>query len=157
MRLQFILVLSVIFIISACRSNEIEQTKSDDQSIDKLISTDEYFNVPEECADKILSSKIIEQMRTKIHLFENEKVDDSELIQKVYIYLSSEPNAEQKDELENLIIKCDWDSWSPPAGNHPLGFLTAVIKIESFEQVLCLEWIKKIDTAEIEVQPDLLE
>ncbi|MBZ0178679.1 MAG: hypothetical protein K8F36_05245 [Melioribacteraceae bacterium] len=154
MKFPIALVILLILFTAACRSNEIEQTESNDQNNSKLISVNDYLNVPEECAHKILSGKLIEQMSKKIHLFEIENIDETELVQKVFIYLSSEPSIGQKDELNNLALKCDWESWSPPAANHPLGLLTAEIKIELFKQVLCLEWIKKIDTAEREVQPD---
>lgn len=157
MKSSIVSILVHILIAISCRSNEIEQNESEDQSKANLLSSENLITVPEECAHKILSGKLVEQMTSKLLLFEKNKLSNEELVQKIFVYLSSEPSSDQKEELNNLALKCDWDSWIPPAGNHPFGFLTVEIKIDSFEQVLCLEWIKKIDTAERESQSDLLE
>ncbi len=48
---------------------------------------------------------------------------------------------------------CYWETWTPPMKNHPYGFVLAELPVEKFEVTLSKNFVKKMDTAEYEAQP----
>lgn len=154
--MRSLLIISIISlcVFIGCKSSDIEQPEKNNNSKSKIILSDEYISISGECVHKILSNKLIGQMNTKRDMFNNEEITEEELIQKVYLYFESELSQQQKDELTSYSVKCDWESWTPPTEKHPFGFISAEILIEQFENVLCLDFLKKIDTAEILSEPD---
>jgi subtilisin family serine protease len=98
--------------------------------------------------DKILSGKLYHQI----------KMSDKELTQKgletsprkvnVIMYFNEYPSAEQLKDMATLQVTCYKETWTPPAENHPYGFLVASVPAGKLPRVLALPFIKKMDTAE---------
>ncbi len=80
------------------------------------------------------------------------KLDDI-AIQLIYIYLSEEMSAAQVNELEAMGIVLYLDSWLPPVGSHPTGFLLANIPVGTLETLAAKPYVVKLDTAEEALQP----
>lgn len=74
-------------------------------------------------------------------------------IQRIFIYLSQQLTATQADELQSLGITLYLDSWIPPVGNHPTGFMLADMPIDKLETLAAKDYIVRLDTAETRVEP----
>ncbi|UCG55288.1 MAG: hypothetical protein JSV32_03490 [Dehalococcoidia bacterium] len=79
-------------------------------------------------------------------------VDNLE-IQRIFIHLSQKLNASQIEELEAMRITLYLDSWIPPVGNHPTGFLLADVPIDKIEELAEKEYVVRLDTAERQLEP----
>ena len=73
--------------------------------------------------------------------------------QRIYIYLSQQPTATQADELRALGITLYLDSWIPPVGNHPMGFLLADMPVGKLNALAAKDYVLKLDTAETKMEP----
>ncbi len=153
----FIVVIVLSFCIFSCNSKEVHEVEKNNLTAQTLIPQEEYLTVPDEFSQKIMSSKLIEQMSVKNYLFKNNEIAEEDLTQKVILYSKSEPTEEQKKQLKDQSVECSWELWTPPADNHPYGFVTAKLPINNFEEIITLDFIEKIDTGERELQPNLLE
>ena len=69
-------------------------------------------------------------------------------MQRIYIYFSSTPSASQVQELQDLGIILYQDTWIPPVGNHPAGFLLADMPIDKLDELASKSYAVKLDTAE---------
>ncbi|MDZ7766531.1 MAG: hypothetical protein U5K00_19255 [Melioribacteraceae bacterium] len=116
-------VLAVICL--SCNSSEKNQNAKTSLSENSLIPKEEYLEISKECSDKLMSYKLIEQMSVKNYLFKNDEISEANLTQQTIIYFEEEPTVEQKELLENNSAQCNWELWTPPADNHPLGFVTS--------------------------------
>jgi len=74
-------------------------------------------------------------------------------IQRIYIYLSQQLTPTRADELRALGITLYLDSWIPPVGNHPFGFLLADMPIDKLDTLAAKDYVLKLDTAETKVEP----
>ena len=79
-------------------------------------------------------------------------VDNLE-IQRIFIHLSQKLNASQIEELEAMRITLYLDSWIPPVGNHPTGFLLADVPIDKIEELAERDYVVRLDTAEHQLEP----
>lgn len=154
--MKIIYVLVIAIFCFSCNTEQSQENDSVQKNRSTLIPAEEYLSFAEDCTHKILSNKLIEQMSAKMYLFRNDLITEEEVIQKVIFYFESEPTTEQKTDLDRYSANIDWSSWSPPSSNHPLGFVMAVVPIPDFEKNLCLEFIKKVDSGETELHPDIL-
>lgn len=153
----FIVVLALSFCLFSCNSKEVHEVEKNKITARTLIPQEEYLTVPDELSQKIMSYKLIEQMSVKNYLFNNNEITDEDLTQKVILYFETEPTEDQKKQLNDQSAECYWELWTPPADNHQYGFITAKLPIRNFEEIITLDFIKKIDTGERELQPNLLE
>lgn len=144
-------------ILISCNSSEKNQNTKTSLSENSLIPKEEYIEILKECSDKLMSYTLIEQMSVKNYLFKNDEVSEGDLTQQIIIYFEEEPTVKQKELLTNNLAQCNWELWTPSADNHPLGFVTAVIPINNFEDIACLDFVKKIDTGEREISPDYMK
>jgi subtilisin family serine protease len=69
-------------------------------------------------------------------------------MQRIYIYFSLTPSASQVQELQDLGIILYQDTWIPPVGNHPAGFLLADMPIDKLDELASKSYAVKLDTAE---------
>ena len=78
-------------------------------------------------------------------------------MQRVFIHLAQEPTAEQIDELEAMGITPYPDSWIPPVGEYPTGFIVADMPINKLDELSEKDYVVRLDTAEqiLEPQNDL--
>lgn len=74
-------------------------------------------------------------------------------VQRIFIYLSQPLNAQQTDELHALGITPYSDSWIPPVGNHPTGFILADMPVASLDALAAKDYVIKLDTAETKAEP----
>ncbi|MDV2990132.1 MAG: hypothetical protein P3T54_08295 [Dehalogenimonas sp.] len=74
-------------------------------------------------------------------------------IQRVFIYLNDLPTLTQQQELESLGITLYLNSWIPPVGVHPAGFLIAKVPVENIDELAAKDYVIKLDSAERESEP----
>ncbi len=74
-------------------------------------------------------------------------------MQRIFIHLSDEPNSSQAAELEVMGITLYLDSWVPPVGAHPTGFLIADMPIDKLEELAARNYVVRLDTAERVLEP----
>ncbi|MFC1981111.1 S8 family serine peptidase [Chloroflexota bacterium] len=77
--------------------------------------------------------------------------------QRIFIHSLEELGQSQVEELESMGLTLYLDSWIPPVGAHPTGFITADMPIDKLDQLAAREYIVRLDTAErfLEFQNDL--
>jgi hypothetical protein len=73
--------------------------------------------------------------------------------QRVYIYLKNPPTPAQINELQSLNVIVYSDSWIPPAGNNPAGFILAALPVDKLNELASLPYIVRIDTSETASKP----
>jgi subtilisin family serine protease len=97
---------------------------------------------------KILSG----QLYQKINISDKDllKNDLKSLSRKtsVILYFTGLPSADEIQELTALGVDCHRGTWTPPARNHPLGYLVASVPTGNLRKVLRLPFVKKMDTAD---------
>jgi clostripain len=77
--------------------------------------------------------------------------------QRVFIHMAQEPTARQLKELEALGIIPYPESWIPPVGEFPTGFIVAEMPVDKLGALADKDYITRLDTAEqlLEPQNDL--
>jgi hypothetical protein len=73
--------------------------------------------------------------------------------QRIFIHLNSELTASQIEELKALGITLYLDSWIPPVGNHPTGYVIADVPIEKLSELAKKEYVVRLETAEQLLEP----
>jgi hypothetical protein len=68
--------------------------------------------------------------------------------QRMYIHFEQEPTQPQLEELRDLGITVYVDSWIPPVGHHPTGFILADMPIDKLNELAAKDHIIKVNTAE---------
>lgn len=81
------------------------------------------------------------------------RVDNLE-IQRIFIHLSQEPSQSQIEEFEAMVITLYLDSWIPPVGAHPTGFIIADMPIDKLEELASKDYVIRLDTAERQLEPE---
>ncbi len=66
----------------------------------------------------------------------------------VFIYLDQQPDAAKMADLEAAGVTVYPDTWIPPTGNHPRGFITATLPIVNLDGLAAKSYVAKIDSAE---------
>ena len=74
-------------------------------------------------------------------------------MQRIFIHLTQEPTPSQIDELEAMGITPYPDSWIPPVGGHPTGFIVADMPIDKLDELAGKDYIAWLDTAEQVLEP----
>ena len=74
-------------------------------------------------------------------------------IQRIFIHLAQEPSQSQVAELEAMGITLYPDSWIPPIGEHPTGFILADMPIDKLADLAAKKYIIRLDTAERQLEP----
>jgi len=72
---------------------------------------------------------------------------------KVFIYLDAKPDAARTAELATLGITEYPDSWIPPVGSHPRGFITADVPVGQVDVLAGKDYVVKLDSAEAVFYP----
>jgi len=78
---------------------------------------------------------------------------DNLSVQRVFIHLTQEPTASQIDELETMGITPYPDSWIPPVGGHPTGFIAADMPVDKLDELAGKDYVVRLDTAEQVLEP----
>ena len=79
-------------------------------------------------------------------------VDNLE-IQRIFIHLGDQLNSSQIAELEAMGIILYLDSWIPPLGIHPTGFMIADMPIDKLAALVEKNYIVRLETAEQRLEP----
>ncbi len=115
--------------------------------------------------DEKVSSQLLAQVNLKKEQIANPTPDRLELmknmglridnleIQRIFIHLSQELNPPQIEELEDIGVTLYLDSWIPPVGAHPTGFLIADMPIDKLEELARKDYVVRLDTAEQMLEP----
>jgi len=74
-------------------------------------------------------------------------------IQRIFIHLTQELNPAQIAEIETMGITLYLDSWLPPVGNHPTGFLMADMPVNKLADLTKKDYVVRLETAERVLQP----
>ena len=74
-------------------------------------------------------------------------------IQRIYIYLSQKLTTAQAEDISALGITLYPDSWIPPVGNHPTGFILADVPVDKLDALAAKAYVIKLDTAESKSEP----
>jgi clostripain len=77
--------------------------------------------------------------------------------QRIFIHMPQEPTAKQLKEMEAIGIIPYPDSWIPPVGEFPTGFIVAEMPVDKLGTLAGKDYIARLDTAEqlLEPQNDL--
>ena len=147
MRKRIILVIaislafSMLFTVS-CAENETENQVNDKISSQLLTQVN------------LRKEQIAEPSSDRLELMRNMGMQVDKLeIQRIFIYLEQAPNASQVEELEAMGLTLYLDSWIPPVGAHPYGFLTADMPVDKLEALAEKDYVVKLDTAERKLEP----
>lgn len=94
-------------------------------------------------SDKFLSGEIISEITTGTNtaLAKTGTNSDKQLI----LYFNEFPSDDQIAKLEAEGVKVYPESWTPPVGNHPMGFLIATTSSEGIVKAAEQSFVKKID------------
>jgi subtilisin family serine protease len=71
----------------------------------------------------------------------------------VFIYMNSKPGAAQIAGMASLGTTVDADSWIPPVGTHPRGFVTALVPVDRVNDLAAQTYVIKLDSAEGQSYP----
>jgi len=73
--------------------------------------------------------------------------------QRIFIHLERELNDAQVKELQDMGLTLYLDSWIPPVGAHPTGFIIADMPVDVLGELADKEYVVNLDTAERQLQP----
>ena len=73
--------------------------------------------------------------------------------QRIFIHLSQELTQSQLEELQDLGITVYVDSWIPPVGAHPTGYILADMPIDKLYDLAARDYVIRLNTAEELLQP----
>lgn len=74
-------------------------------------------------------------------------------IQPVFIHPAQELSQPQVAGLKTMGITPYLDSWIPPVGAHPTGFLVADMPVDQLEALAGKNYVVRLDTAERQLEP----
>lgn len=80
------------------------------------------------------------------------KVDNLEM-QQIFIHLSQKMSEVQVTELEAMGIILYLNSWIPPVGAHPTGFLSADMPVDKLDALAAKDYVVRLETAEQVLEP----
>jgi len=80
------------------------------------------------------------------------RVDNLET-QRIFIHLTQPLSQSQIEELESIGLTLYPDSWIPPVGAHPTGFLLADMPIDKLAEVAEKDYVVRLETAERQLEP----
>ena len=73
--------------------------------------------------------------------------------QRIFIHLERELDEPQVKELQDMGLTLYLDSWVPPVGAHPTGYIIADMPVDVLGELAEVEYIIRLDTAEQQLQP----
>jgi len=66
----------------------------------------------------------------------------------VFIYSNSKPDDAQAADMASLGVTACTDSWIPPVGAHPQGFITALVPVDKVRDLAARNYVVRLDSAE---------
>ena len=135
--------LSIVMGMSSfsCSENPLKQTKASSTLLSQVALKQQQLASPTE--ERLGQMKSMGMRTEDLHS------------QRIYIYLPQQLTATQADELRALGITLYLDSWIPPVGNHPTGFILADMPVDKLNALASKDYIVKLDTAERKLELQL--
>ena len=96
---------------------------------------------------KIDSGKLLEDVAGRLALAREGLLKPADAQAPVILYFDSRPAGEQLTALDNLGVRCYWETWTPPLEGHPLGFVVAQLPVGNFVNTLGLDFVRRMGTA----------
>jgi hypothetical protein len=137
--LAFLFILILGLSVSACSQNAVTQKKASSALLAQIALRQQQQDNP-----TIERLSQMQQMGMQTIDFK---------VQRVYIYLAQQLTSNQAAELTSLGINLYLDSWIPPVGNHPDGFMLADMPVDKIDQLAAKDYVIRLDTAETQTQP----
>ena len=121
---------------------------SNAQTINEKVSSELLAQV------NLRNEQIVEPTSDRLELMKNMgmRIDNLE-IQLIFIHLSQELNTSQIEELKSMSIVVYLESWIPPVGAHPTGFVLAEMPVDKLEALAEKDYVVRLDTAEHQLEP----
>ncbi|MBN1638249.1 MAG: hypothetical protein JW866_04745 [Ignavibacteriales bacterium] len=145
---NFLIVFIVVYIFYSCQKNP-EANNNENQD-----TTQQEQIIPDTIKEKLANLIILEEIQLANEKMEKGEISAEQNKSKLILYLEEKPNETQLDELQKLGVNCYTELWTPATKTHPLGFFIAEVPNDKLFDLLNLEYIKKVDTAEKETYPD---
>ena len=117
---------------------------------------------------EVIDEKVSSQLLTQINLRKEQLADPTSgrleimknmgmrvenlIIQRIFIHLTQELTPSQIEEIETLGITLYLDSWIPPVGDHPTGFLMADMPVDKLETLAGKGYVVRLETAGRQLQ-----
>jgi len=140
------LVISVGLIMSTL--SLLSCTRGDSEVIEEKVSAQLYTQI------NLRKEQIADPTSDRLEIMNNIGMSlDNLESHKIFIHLIQKLNASQVEEIEAMGITLFLDSWIPPVGNHPTGYLTADMPIDRLGDLTQISYIVRLETAERQFQP----
>ena len=138
----------LIIAISCVFSTLLPLSCSNTKTINEKVSSQLLAQV------NLRKEQIAEPTSDRLEIMKNMgmNVDNLET-QRIFIHLSQELSPSQVKELEAIGITLYLDSWIPPVGGHPTGFLIADMPVDKLEELAEKDYVIRLDTAEQVLEP----
>ena len=142
----FRLAITIGFIFSLLPS--VSCSNADTETINEKISSQLLAQV------NLRKEQISDPTSDRLELMRNMgmRVENLET-QRIFIHLSQELNQSQVEELEAMNIILYLDSWIPPVGAHPTGFILVDMPVDKLGELAEKDYVVRLDTAERQLEP----
>ncbi len=74
-------------------------------------------------------------------------------VQRIFIHLNQALTPSQIQELKAMGITLYLDSWIPPVGNHPTGYLLADMPVDKLAELTRKDYVVRLEAAEVQLEP----
>jgi hypothetical protein len=74
--------------------------------------------------------------------------------QRIFIYLNQQLTPSQVNDLQSLGVTVYPNSWIPPVGSHPNGFVLADMPVDKLDALAAKDYVVNLDSAEVQSQPE---
>ncbi len=74
-------------------------------------------------------------------------------VQRVFIHLDQELSSSQITELEAMGVIPYLNTWIPPIGSHPTGFMLADMPVEKLGELAAEDYVIRLESAEGLLEP----
>jgi len=136
--ISFSLMLSVL-LITSCSNTEAVNEKVSAQLLMQI---------------NLRKAQIADPNQDRLEVMQNMgmKVDNLEM-QQIFIHLSQKLSEAQVTELEAMGITLYLNSWIPPVGAHPTGFVSADMPVDKLDALAAKDYVVRLETAEQVLEP----
>jgi subtilisin family serine protease len=109
-------------------------------------SADDYSSKISSDILKAIAAKTGQSQAGSQRILQGQTADPSNVM--VFIYMNSKPDAAQMAEMASLGITAYADSWIPPVGVHPQGYITALVPAGKVGSLASRSYVVRLDSAE---------
>ena len=129
-----------------------------------LVSCTNPYDVSEKAREKA-SSELLEQVKLREIQIAEPTAERLEVMKatgmrvdnlgshRIFIHFNQKPSQSQVGELEAIGLTLYLDSWIPPVGNHPTGYILADMPVNKLEELADKDYVVRLETAERQLEP----